>query len=197
MTRIDVQDAPAAVRLGVGDFVLVDYSGDLYPRNSRQLTSYRQWLPVITAPQVLPVWHFDLHSHSSLLEQLLWSGWQGVFTVSGVYVPGLFPLSRSVVKNLNRRCRGIVSVPVLAAPEELWAEDPLAQAQQIADRVVVPPLPRAEDWAVNVVPPAWATSSVRNYLTRKWRLNQLHALGEEQVRLRLAWLDLSGHKIPA
>ena len=183
--HLNIQDVPAALARGVRDIVIVDYTGDLYPGLPRVVSPMSFWLPILKLPRVLGCWHVDLNRHSSLLEQLLWAGWQDPFTVSGTYTPGMFPLSDLTVHQFNRRDRGLL---VLEEPAAAWAGFPRL------DRVL-PLLPeyRQGDWYVDPVP-AWAEHSVRSCLTRKWRRSQLLAMPEEQVQLRLALHDSLGHR---
>lgn len=183
--HLNIQDVPVALARGVERITIVDYGGDLYPGLPRVTSPMSVWLPILKLPKVLFCWHVDLDRHSSLLEQLLWSGWQEPFTVSGVYTPGVFPLSDLTVHQFNRRDRGLVPLGDL---ERAWAGVQAVRVQlpAVPDRGLL-------DWYVEPVP-LWAEHSVRSCLARKWRQSQLLAMPEEQVQLRLALHDSLGHR---
>ena len=192
MIYLDVQDVPEAIHRGYGEITLVDYSGDLYPELPRQ-----EFLPrnLLWCRRIEPVqlgFHFDLSAHSALLETLLWAGWRQPFTVQGRYRPRLFPLSVETYRTFRLAPRSIctVGVDVPAGHDSVWQFNLEDWVRPLFSRT------RWYPWAESE-PPLWAQHSWRNYLTRKWRLSQLHAIGEEQVRLRQVWHDLSTRKTPA
>ena len=191
MLYLNVQDAPVAEALGV-DYTLIDYQGVLYPARPRVVFLPGTLLRYRSGPSLVRGYHFDLNSHSGVLEQLLWSGWRETFTVSGRYRATCFPLSQETVQGFDRVHRGIATVgaTVEPYPNSVWAWDFHQWLQGLWAHT------RWYAWQ-ETEPPQWATHTWRSYLTRKWRISPLRAVGEEQVRLRQVWHDLLGHKTPA
>lgn len=185
MIYLDVQDVPEAKSRGYADIVLVDYTGAHYQDLPRVYTKTQEINTIIKTGTVLDTWHFDLTvpGMASVLEQLVYSGWQEPYTVNGVYVPELLPIRCEPQPGCGARR---VGTPVYPASVEYLQTEFIRGAWE--DPVRFPP------WAL-IDPPVWAKHTSRWVTHRKWRQGQLHALGAAQVGLREEWLRLSNHSI--
>lgn len=183
MIYLDVQDVPTAVRRGYRDITLLDYSGDRYSDLPRTGTKTSMLTKLIKTGTVSRAWHVDLHEHSSVLEQLLWSGWSEPYVVSGEY-SGVW-LSDITVQNLprGRGCVALTSVDQgLLGFESSW------KGQE-------PEAVNLNPWDV-WEPPLWAPTSLRLWQYRMWRLRQYRGLSLEQVQQRLGYMRSVVHSIP-
>lgn len=186
MIYLDVQDVPEANRRGYGDITLVDYSGELYSDLPRIHSKTDKIERIVRCGWVQDLYHFDctVPGITSILEQLVYSGWREPYTATGPYVTELLPIRFAPVAGQGCRIVGTPDYP--------------ASVDGILEGV-----PRARNWedypgfdpVLLVMPPSWAEHSVRQAMRRSRRQAQFAALGVEQVGLREEWLDLSNHSI--
>ena len=181
---LDIQDVSGAVYRGYDRITVLDYSGDRYPDLPRRGTKTGVLTKLIKTGTVHRCWHVDLHEHSAVLEQLLWSGWREPLVCSGEYSGQM--LSAATVRDLprGRGCTPLTSVEQgLAGFDSIWTgQEPEAI-----------PLNPWDTWE----PPHWAETSVRLWKYRMWRLTQYRGLAWEQVQLRLGYMRSVIHSIPA